>query len=231
MRVTSAIFTKQAKDMLKNPSILVMFIVFPAVAFIMTALVRIPELRREHVLKCAEMGAAGLLLPNTETAEQSRALVDYAKYAPEGRRGVSLSRPHTDFRKISDGEAYMREANENILLICQIESREGVKNINDRLNVNGIGAAMIGPNDLTQDMGILNQFDHPETVRAFEKVIEAANGAGKVSGVHFGSAGPLKKWIEKGMRLNMCGSDCGLMQIGAARQREELGGIYASKNH
>ncbi len=65
----------------------------------MPALVRIPEMRREHALKFMEMGASGLLLPNTESAVQARMLVDCAKYAPLGHRGVSLSRPHPDFKK------------------------------------------------------------------------------------------------------------------------------------
>lgn len=71
-------------------------------------MVRIPELRREHVLHCMELGAAGLLLPNTETAEQARQLVDYAKYAPMGHRGVSLSRPHTDFLKQDSARLYAK---------------------------------------------------------------------------------------------------------------------------
>ena len=91
-------------------------------------MVRIPELRREHVLHCMELGAAGLLLPNTETAEQARQLVDYAKYAPMGHRGVSLSRPHTDFLK-QDSAAYMQSANRDTVLLCQIESQLGVSNI------------------------------------------------------------------------------------------------------
>src|SRR5512133_2456112 len=72
----------------------------------MPAMVRIPEMRREHALKFTEMGASGLLLPNTESVEQAQMLVDCTKYAPMGHRGVSLSRPHTDFAKV-DGRAYM----------------------------------------------------------------------------------------------------------------------------
>ena len=88
--------------------------------FGMPVLVRIPEIRREHVLHYMEMGAAGLLLPNTESADQARQLVDYAKYAPLGHRGVSLSRPHTDFQKVN-GPEYMAAANADTILLCQIE--------------------------------------------------------------------------------------------------------------
>lgn len=190
------------------------------------ALVRIPEMRREHALKFMEMGASGLLLPNTETAEQARMLVDCAKYAPLGHRGVSLSRPHTDFARVS-GATYMPRANDETLLMCQIESRRGVENIEAILAVEGIDVGFIGPNDMTQDYGILGQFEHPDIVSAFERVIAAARANGKWSGVHFGSAAPLAPWLSRGMQINMCGSDNGLLALGAAAMRRQLEGGVA----
>lgn len=188
----------------------------------MPALVRIPEMRREHALKFMEMGAAGLLLPNTESAAQARMLVDCAKYAPLGRRGVSLSRPHTDFEKV-DGPVYMRASNEDTLLMCQIESRAGVEQIEEILAVEGIDVGFIGPNDLSQDYGILGQFTHPDIVAAFERVIAAAREKGKYAGVHFGAAGPLKPWLGKGMQINMWNSDNGLLALGATGIQELRG--------
>ena len=164
----------------------------------MPALVRIPEMRREHALKFMEMGASGLLLPNTETAEQARMLVDCTKYAPMGHRGV------------------MRRANEETILMCQIESRKGVENIGEIMAVEGIDVGFIGPNDMTQDYGILNQFGHPDIVAAFEKVIAAAEENGKWAGVHFGAAEPLKPWLARGMQMNMWNSDNGLLALGAS---------------
>lgn len=181
----------------------------------MPAMVRIPEMRREHALKFMEMGASGLLLPNTETAEQAKMLVDCAKYAPLGHRGVSLSRPHTDFKKVS-GASYMPQANDETILMCQIESRKGVENVEQIIAVEGIDVAFIGPNDMSQDYGILGQFDHPEIVAAFEKIIAAAAANGKWAGAHFGSAAPLKPWLSRGMQINMWNSDNGLLALGAS---------------
>jgi 2-dehydro-3-deoxyglucarate aldolase/4-hydroxy-2-oxoheptanedioate aldolase len=181
----------------------------------MPALVRIPEMRREHALKFMEMGASGLLLPNTESAEQAKMLVDCTKYAPLGHRGVSLSRPHTDFKKVS-GATYMPEANDETILMCQIESRKGVENVEEIIAVEGIDVAFIGPNDMTQDYGILGQFEHPEIVAAFERIVAAAEANGKWAGAHFGGAAPLKPWLKKGMQINMWNSDNGLLALGAA---------------
>lgn len=181
----------------------------------MPALVRIPEMRREHALKFMEMGASGLLLPNTESAEQAKMLVDCTKYAPLGHRGVSLSRPHTDFKKVSGAE-YMPKANDETILMCQIESRKGVENVEEIIAVEGIDVAFIGPNDMSQDYGILGQFTHPDIVAAFEKIIAAAQANGKWAGAHFGGAAPLKPWLSKGMQINMWNSDNGLLALGAA---------------
>lgn len=181
----------------------------------MPALVRIPEMRREHALKFMEMGASGLLLPNTESAEQAKMLVDCTKYAPLGHRGVSLSRPHTDFKKVS-GATYMPQANDETILMCQIESRKGVENVEEIIAVDGIDVAFIGPNDMTQDYGILGQFEHPEIVAAFERIVAAAQSNGKWAGAHFGGAAPLKPWLKKGMQINMWNSDNGLLALGAA---------------
>lgn len=181
----------------------------------MPALVRIPEMRREHALKFMEMGASGLLLPNTESAEQAKMLVDCTKYAPLGHRGVSLSRPHTDFMKVS-GATYMPQANDETILMCQIESRKGVENVEEIIAVEGIDVAFIGPNDMSQDYGILGQFEHPEIVAAFEKIVAAAQANGKWAGAHFGGAAPLKPWLKKGMQINMWNSDNGLLALGAA---------------
>lgn len=189
-------------------------IICVARAIQLPGLVRIPELRREHVLKCMELGAAGLLLPNTESAEQARQLVDFAKYAPMGHRGVSLSRPHTDFMK-QNGPAYMQRTNRDTVMLCQIESQKGVDNIDSILAVDGIDGAMIGPNDMSQDFGILGQYDHPRMQAAFRQVIDAAARHGKVSGAHFGAVAPLAPWLSQGMTLNMCSSDLGLLMSGA----------------
>ncbi len=180
-------------------------------------LVRIPEVKREVVLKYMEMGAAGLLLPNTETAEQAKTLVDYAKYYPMGNRGVSLLRAHTGYEKIDSSVGYMNKANDETILMIQIESPKGVENVEKILDVEGIDAAFIGPNDLSQSMGIMGQTDNPLFVQAVERVINAAKERKKFSGIHMMATAPLQKWIDKGMTLNLWANDV-VMLMNAARE-------------
>jgi len=178
-------------------------------------LVRIPEVKREVVLKYMEMGAAGLLLPNADTVEQAKKLVEYAKYYPLGNRGVSLLRPHTGFEAVPDAGNYMRKLNDETILMVQIESPQGVANAADMLALDGIDAAFIGPSDLSQSMGIMGQLNHPDFIAAVDQVIGAAKKTGKYSGIHLMAREALDPWIAKGMTLNLWSNETLLMMTAA----------------
>jgi 2-keto-3-deoxy-L-rhamnonate aldolase RhmA len=188
----------------------------------MPGLIRIPEVKREVVLKYMEAGAAGILLPNTETVEQAKALVEYSKYAPMGDRGVSLLRPHSDYENVPNAVDYMKKTNEETILMVQIESLKGVENIDNLLDVEGIDAAFIGPNDLSQSMGIMGQTNHPMFIEAIEKVIRSAKERNKFSGIHMMATEPLKKWIDKGMTLNLWSNEIVMMMNSAKVGLEQL---------
>jgi len=179
-------------------------------------MVRIPEVRREAVLKVMELGAKGLLLPNTDTVEQAKALVTYSKYYPMGNRGVSLLRSHTGFEKIDSATEYMRRVNNENILMVQIESPIAVERIDDLLGVEGIDAAFVGPNDLSQSMGIMGQYDNPLFIEAIDKVIASAKKHSKFSGIHMMSVEALEPWIVKGMTLNFWSNDI-IMMMNAAK--------------
>ena len=190
-----------------------------------TTLIRIPEPRREIVLKYMDMGADGILLPNCENAETARLLVEYSKYAPLGNRGVSLLRGHTGFVAPASATEYMKKANEENIIMCQIESPAGVDNVGAILDVDGVDAAFIGPNDLSQSYGLMGQFNHPTIVEAMDKVAAAAKAKGKFSGVHFiGSPDMLKPWIEKGMTLNLWSTEVTMIMNSAKEGLAKLRG-------
>jgi 2-dehydro-3-deoxyglucarate aldolase/4-hydroxy-2-oxoheptanedioate aldolase len=173
-------------------------------------IVRIPEVRREVVLKYMEMGADGLLLPNVQTKEQAEKLVEYSKYAPLGDRGVALLKAHAGY-KAQNASEYMKKANEDTILMVQIESGIGVANIDDIIGVEGIDVAFIGPNDLSQSLGIMGQFEHEEFINAIDKIIASAKAHGKVCGMHMGNIPPLLKWHEKGMNFNLFSNETAMI--------------------
>jgi 2-dehydro-3-deoxyglucarate aldolase/4-hydroxy-2-oxoheptanedioate aldolase len=176
------------------------------------AIIRIPEPRREIVLKYMDMGADGILLPNCDTPEMAKLVIEYSKYAPLGNRGVSLMRGHNSYTVVASAAEYMKKANDETIIMCQIESPTGVQNAEAILGLEGVDSLLIGPNDLSQSYGLMGQFTHPTVVGAMDKVVAAGKAKGKFSGVHFtGSPDMLKPWMEKGMTFNLWSNDVTLI--------------------
>ncbi len=186
------------------------------------AIIRIPEVKREVVLKYMEMGATGLLLPNTDTVEQAQLLVTYAKYSPLGNRGVSLLRPHTGFEPVNNAVEYMNRLNEKTILMVQIESPEGVENVEKMLDIEGIDAAFIGPNDLSQSMGIMGQYKNPDFIVAVDHVILSAKEKGKYAGIHLNTVDALQPWLDKGMKINLCANEVIYMMTAAREVMDKI---------
>ncbi|MBI3694733.1 MAG: aldolase, partial [Acidobacteria bacterium] len=91
-------------------------------------IVRVPGVHYHFIARVLDMGALGIMCPNVESADQARAMVDAVKYGPEGRRGLGLGTAHNDYVMPQPAE-YLREANANTTVICQIESVKGLENL------------------------------------------------------------------------------------------------------
>lgn len=176
----------------------------------LTGLLRIPELNRVEVLRALDMGAAGLIVPNVESAAQAAELVRLSKYAPQGDRGVSLSRPHSGYRSV-DGPTFMREANRHILLVPQIESPQGVAQVDEITAVEGIDGVLIGPGDLSQTLGIFGQTEDPRFLDCCRQVVESCQTHGKFAGIVDKSPQRLRLWRSRGFRFLQLGSDVSLL--------------------
>ena len=99
--------------------------------------VRVPEKFYAAVAGVLDAGATGITLPLTETAEEAAALVDWARYRPEGRRGLGFGIAHDDY-SASDSLAIMKSANQSIVLIALLESRRRIANARAILETPGI---------------------------------------------------------------------------------------------
>lgn len=176
--------------------------------------IRIPQISRECITKYMDMGADGLLVPMTGTAQDIRRAVEYAKYAPLGKRGISTTRAHTNYNPPPLAE-YTRQANARTVLFAQIETREGVANSAGIAAVEGVDALLVGPNDLAADLGAPGDFSTPEMDESIRAVIAAALGAGKQSGIISSGIPFLRRCREKGMTLFSCNSEAGMILLGA----------------
>jgi 2-dehydro-3-deoxyglucarate aldolase/4-hydroxy-2-oxoheptanedioate aldolase len=182
----------------------------------LSTIVRMPQASRELITKYLDMGANGLLLPMTSTSEQIKEVVRYAKYSPMGERGISTQRAHTNYNPPPLQE-YMAEANRRTILFAQIETREGIANIDAILSVEGVDGALIGPNDLACDYGAPGILDNPAMAAGIDIVIAAAKRAGRSCGIISGKVPLLQKWREKGMTILSCNSEVGMIMEAGKR--------------
>jgi 2-dehydro-3-deoxyglucarate aldolase len=129
-----------------------------------------------------DSGAAGVLVPMVNTKADAELAVRMTKYPPLGYRGVGLARAQGYGEQFDE---YVQHANEDTLLIVQIEHKDAVANIEEILSVPGIDGTFIGPYDLSMSLGIAGQITHPDVIAAKKKVLDATLRRGLVAGVHF----------------------------------------------
>lgn len=177
--------------------------------------VRVPEIRREAILKPLDLGAAGLLVPMVDEPQQAREVLGHAKYPPQGNRGVGLRRAHSLYRQVRAAE-YLAQANAHTFIAVQAETPRAVENAPQIAAVEGIDAIFVGPMDLSVSLGIPGQTEDPRMVQAVEAVVAACQGAGIAPGLLTADPETTVRWIQKGMRLVAYGSDIGLLADGAA---------------
>ena len=145
-------------------------------------MVRVPATEYHLLARPLDVGAHGLMVPMVESAEQARLIVQSAKYPPLGRRGAAFTVAHDDYEG-GDVVAKMASANEEILLLAQIETAQGVEQVEAIAAVDGIDVLWIGHFDLTASLGIPAQFTHPRFLSAIDRVLDACARHGKTAGM------------------------------------------------
>ena len=168
--------------------------------------IRVPQRLYHFLARVMDAGALGVMVANVESAQQAREIVQAVKYGPLGNRGLGLGGAHNDFVP-PDPAAYLRQANDNTTIICQIESKTGVSNVDEIAAVDGVDVVWVGHFDLTQSMGIVGQFQHPDFLNAMRSVVEAANKRHKRAGIQPGNAAQADEWMAMGFNVISWGSD------------------------
>jgi 2-keto-3-deoxy-L-rhamnonate aldolase RhmA len=155
------------------------------------------------------------MVPMLETVAQAQDLVAAARYRPEGARGCAFGVAHDGYR-MGDAAAVIREANERIVLIGLLESKKGIENCEAIMATPGLDVGWLGHFDLTNDMGITGQFDHPAFVEAAERLARACAATGKAAGTADASLEFLGRQTARGYRLLGYSADVAVMRSGYA---------------
>ena len=177
-------------------------------------IVRVCTLDQAAITKLLDMGVSGILLSDVGGVEEAKRLVELCLYAPMGDRGVSTFRAHTGYSK-GNLRDIMDTANDSLAVICQIESVEAVNEVENILAVPGLDGVIIGPNDLSNRMGMIGRYLEPPMSDALEKVAGAARAAGKWSGIITASEPLLERCNELGMTCYCVGSELSALAAAA----------------
>lgn len=167
-------------------------------------LVRIPDNQGWMVKRALDSGAHGIVVPLLYTADDARKLVQSAKFPPLGQRGYGspFSMGMFDVQGNMTGLEYLQQANEGLVTIVQIETREALENVEAIAKVDGIDVLFIGPYDLGNNIGhpVMGEFA-PELKTAIETIRKAAIAAGKSSGIYATSGEQARAYADQGFNM------------------------------
>ena len=153
------------------------------------------------------------MLPNSphvkEVALEAEQAVASTRYPPEGIRGVSVSHRANMFGTVAD---YFAQSNKNITILVQIESQQGVDNVDAIAATEGVDGIFVGPSDLAAALGHLGNASHPDVQKAIQHIFNRASAHGKPSGILAPVEADARRYLEWGATFVAVGSDLGIFR-------------------
>lgn len=165
-----------------------------------TALARVGDLNEKLILQYLDAGIMGIMMPGVNTVEECEKLVAAMKYPPLGNRGLGPVRSADYMMKMRQLE-YVKFANENVLVLPQIEDIAALRSLRKMANTEGVDGFIIGPRDLAMTMGFYDGPAHPEVSKVIDEIIQTVLEAGKVIGTVAGTAEQAKVLTDKGVTI------------------------------
>ena len=167
-----------------------------------SSIVRVPCLDRSWIAKYLETGVQGIAVPHVNTAEQAELVVKYARYAPAGQRGCDAGASRSSaYGLVEPAGNYFTHSNEEILVAVWVEEAEGMKNLDEILQVPGVDVVHFGGGDLALSMGLPGQSDHPDVQAAIAEGCRKVLAAGKVLISEPSDANSARQALDEGARL------------------------------
>lgn len=169
-----------------------------------TPMARVPWLEPGIIMKMLDAGALGIICPMVNTRADADAFVRCCRYAPTGQRSFGPTRA-----TVVHGSDYAKSANENVITLAMIETRQALSNVADITSTPDLTGIYIGPSDLSLSMGYEPKLDHdePDVLDAIKRILAAAKQAGVKAGIHCLSPAYAKQMIGLGFDLVTLGSD------------------------
>lgn len=158
------------------------------------------------IKKAYDVGAVAVMVPQVNTAEEAAKAVEYARYPPLGQRGISPSWP----RIVGvDWNEAIKTANDETVLILQLESQEAYDNLDEIIKVSGFDVLLVGPMDLSASVGKITETGSREVQEIMEDVPKRLEGSGIVAGTTLVDITEVQEKLRWGYRLMNVGSSLG----------------------
>ncbi|KAL2415482.1 hypothetical protein ABEF95_004829 [Exophiala dermatitidis] len=185
-------------------------------------IVRSPSKSQWHISRILDSGAAAVVIPHIVSVQEVKDIVAAGKYAPIGHRGTTNNQPILNFQTLPHA-TYTRVLNAGTMIIPMIETVPSLSILDEILSIAGVDGLVVGANDLSAELEIPGQYDHPILVDAITKVIEAGNRANKPIGI--GGFDKRKDLLEKyfvqGATWSLAGADRAILDAGLRRLGKE----------
>ncbi|MGA0557656.1 HpcH/HpaI aldolase family protein [Larkinella sp. VNQ87] len=177
------------------------------------AIVRVESAESQRIHRVLDMGAEGIMCPKIRNPEDAQKVVDGLHYPPHGHRGVAKMVRATGFAQHFD--RYYADSYDTTLGVLQIETVEVLNHLDEVAALEGVDVLFIGPADLSMELGIFGQFNHPRFKEALQETVDAARKAGKATGILFFNPDDYQRYHDLGIRFLACGSDGTFVADGA----------------
>lgn len=158
---------------------------------------------RTIIKRILDVGAQTILAPMVDDADEAAELVASVRYPPEGKRGVAGGRA-AGWGRV---DGYFAKADDQMCLVAQIETAEGLANIEAISAVDGVDALFVGPSDLAAALGHLGQPGHPDVVAAVVDALQRIVATGKPAGVYAATPEMATRYEEAGASFITVGVD------------------------
>lgn len=187
--------------------------------------VRLPATDYASVMRPLEAGASGIMASMVRSAAETRSIVNWAKFHPQGGRGVNGTGVDGGYGQYP-GADYFKRANERTFIAIQIEHADAVAEVEAIAAVPDVDLLFIGPADLSQSMGLPGQWSHPDVLKAVEKVAKACTAHGVAWGILPRDAAHADQCRNLGCRLFSIGMDVWFFQRGLRSYIEQWPGYF-----
>jgi 2-dehydro-3-deoxyglucarate aldolase/4-hydroxy-2-oxoheptanedioate aldolase len=194
----------------------------------MDSFVRLAPTDYASVTRCLEAGAGGVMGAMIHSAEQAAEFVRWAKFFPEGNRGLNNGGYDAGFGKLPLAE-FTRRANENVFVAIQVETLGALEQADAIAGLEGVDLLFVGPADLSQALGRTGDFFHPDCLAAIDAVAAACQRHGKPWGAVSLSRDHSRMMLDKGCRLLSPANDVRMLQMALGAMGEEVASLRAGR--